>query len=107
MNTPHHTRAQVRIKFPDSYILQGTFGALETIEDIYQYVLDNMRDPQEFELYETPPKRILASPEKDLVSAKMVPRCMIYFKLVGDEETKAEDAPFLNIDELEKFVVEK
>ena len=35
MKTPNHTRSNVRIKFPDGYLLQGTFGALETVEDVY------------------------------------------------------------------------
>jgi hypothetical protein len=38
MKSPNHTRSNVRIKFPDGYLLQGTFGALETIEDIYKFV---------------------------------------------------------------------
>jgi len=35
INQPNHTRGTVRVKFPDGYLLQGTFGALEKVEDIY------------------------------------------------------------------------
>ena len=62
MKTPNHTRSNVRIKFPDGYLLQGTFGALETVEDIYNFVGENMFIPpteREFYLYETPPKKVL------------------------------------------------
>lgn len=30
-----HTRSKIRIRFPDQYILEGTFGALEKIEAVY------------------------------------------------------------------------
>lgn len=62
INTPNHTRSSIRIKFPDGYILQGTFGALEKIEDIYKFVSTNLfykPEQRQFYLYETPPKKIL------------------------------------------------
>ena len=34
----HHTRAKIRVKMPDGYILQGTFGAKEKVEVIYEFV---------------------------------------------------------------------
>ena len=27
----HHTRTKIRVKFPDNYVLQGTFGGKETL----------------------------------------------------------------------------
>ena len=61
MKTPNHTRSNVRIKFPDGYLLQGTFGALEKISDVYQFVRENLKHQRKsgFYLYETPPKREL------------------------------------------------
>jgi hypothetical protein len=38
VNSPNHTRSSIRVKFPDGYVLQGTFGALETVGDIYKFV---------------------------------------------------------------------
>mmetsp|Transcript_3420 Transcript_3420/g.5793 ORF Transcript_3420/g.5793 Transcript_3420/m.5793 type:complete len:146 (-) Transcript_3420:251-688(-) len=35
MKQPCHTRTNIRVKFPDGYIIQGTFGAKETIGDVY------------------------------------------------------------------------
>jgi hypothetical protein len=32
------TRTLIRIKFPDDFILQGTFAALEKVQDIYDFV---------------------------------------------------------------------
>ena len=50
----------MRVKFPDGYLLQGTFGALEKVEDIYKFVNENIfyKDQREFYLFETPPKKI-------------------------------------------------
>ena len=42
LNTPHHTRTNVRVKFPDGYVIQGTFGALETIEHVYKFISENI-----------------------------------------------------------------
>ena len=42
INSPNHTRSSIRVKFPDGYVLHGTFGALETIGAIYQFVGENL-----------------------------------------------------------------
>lgn len=34
----HHTRTKIRVKFPDSYILQGTFGAKEKVSDVHDFI---------------------------------------------------------------------
>jgi len=34
----HHTRTKIRVKFPDGYVLQGTFGAKEKVEDVMKFV---------------------------------------------------------------------
>ena len=40
-----YTRCQIRIKFPDDYVLQGTFGALEKISDLYAFVNSLLATP--------------------------------------------------------------
>ena len=37
-NAPVFTRATIRIKFPDGYMLQGAFGGLEKVREIYEFV---------------------------------------------------------------------
>ena len=37
-----HTTTLIRVRFPDEYVLQGTFGALEKVERVYQMVKDNI-----------------------------------------------------------------
>lgn len=34
----HHTRTKIRVKFPDGYILQGTFGAKEKLGDVIDFI---------------------------------------------------------------------
>ena len=59
MKQAHHTRAKIRVKFPDTYILQGTFGAKETIGDVIRFVRQQLATPERpFYLFETPPKKV-------------------------------------------------
>jgi len=52
-----YSRTTVRIQFPDGMMLQGRFGALENMGEVYDFVFENMFDKQrEFYLYDTPPK---------------------------------------------------
>ena len=34
----HHTTSKIRIKFPDGYVLQGTFGAKERVGAVFDFV---------------------------------------------------------------------
>lgn len=50
----------MRIRFPDDYVIQGTFSALEKIGDVYAFIKEHLfLKEREFYLYETPPKKIL------------------------------------------------
>ena len=58
----HHTRAKIRVKMPDGYILQGTFGAKEKVKDIFDFVKESiLLKDRPFYLFETPPKRLLTN----------------------------------------------
>ena len=111
MKQPNHTRSNVRIKFPDGYLLQGTFGALETVKDIYTFVGECLFIPpteRQFYLYETPPKKILDQKvhKNDLVTQRLVPSCMLYFAWADLDETKAEHGPFMNMMKLKDKIVD-
>ena len=110
INSPNHTRTSIRVKFPDGYILQGTFGALENVGDIHKFVQDHLfykADQRQFYLYETPPKKVFdeKSYKTTLNIAKLVPSCMIYFGWKDLDETKQEHGPFLNLKELQDKIV--
>lgn len=110
VNLPNHTRSNVRIKFPDGYLLQGTFGAKEKIKDVYDFVKENLSAVQagrDFDLYETPPKRVLGEKQlnQTLLASKLVPSCMIYFSWKDLGETKPEHGPFMDMMKLKDKIV--
>lgn len=37
-----YTTSLIRVRFPDDYVLQGTFGALEKVENVYEFVRENL-----------------------------------------------------------------
>lgn len=102
----HHTRAKIRVKFPDGYILQGTFGAKEKVKTIIDFVKESivLKD-RPFYLFETPPRRVLSKMNQTLHASRMVPSCMLYFGWEGLDETKIGDGPFIDIAGLREHVV--
>ena len=44
--------------------------------------------------------------KKNLVEAKLIPSCMIYFGWKDLDETKATDGPFLNMQALSNKIVQ-
>lgn len=103
----HHTRAKIRVKMPDGYIIQGTFGAKEKVSQIYEFVKNSIvHQDREFQLYETPPKRYLTEMNKTLIASRLVPSCLLYFGWKDLEETKISDGPFLNMVALRPYIVQ-
>jgi len=101
-----HTTALIRVRFPDDYCIQGTFGALEKVADVYQFVKDHLYTPERpFYLYTTPPKKELKEMGMTLKAAKMVPSGMIYFGWSDLDQTKMQDGPFLDIAGLKDKIV--
>ncbi len=103
----HHTRAKIRIKFPDGYILQGTFGAKEKVAAVIEFVKQSIvHKDRPFYLFETPPKRVLSKMNQTLIASRMVPSCLLYFGREGLDETKIGDGPFIDISGLREHVVQ-
>lgn len=101
-----HTRSTIRIKFPDQYVLEGTFGALEKISSVYDFVKQNIvTKEREFYLYETPPKRVLTKMANTLHASHMVPSGLLYFGWKDLEETKLDDGPFMDIASLKDKII--
>eukprot|EP00347_Sterkiella_histriomuscorum_P021028 403335539 len=93
-----YTTALVRIKFPDDYVLQGHFGALEKVEALYQFVREHLYTPERpFILYQAPPKKNLEDHRQNLKQVRLVPSGTVLFEWVGLEQTRMEDGPFLDI----------
>lgn len=69
----------LRVYFPDSTVLQGTFKPVEKISDVVEFVREFLEDPSlDFYLYTTPPKQIL-NPGSRLIETDCVPSAILYF----------------------------
>lgn len=102
----HHTRTKIRIKFPDAYILQGTFGAKEKVQDVLDFVKSNLATPERpFYLFETPPKKVHKNGQITLIASKLVPSCMLYFAWEDIDETKMSDGPFMDMMKVKDKIV--
>lgn len=91
MNAPVHTRATIRVKFPDGYLIQAEFGGLEKAKAIYEFITSNMYDKQrKFALFKTPPKKVYegALLNKSMKDLGMVPNQILYFQWSDLPETK-------------------
>lgn len=96
----------MRIRFPDEYVIQGTFGALEKVEDLYKFIKEHLYiKEREFYIYETPPKKVLSDMKQTLKQARMVPSGMVYFAWSDLDQTKNIDGPFLDIASLKEKII--
>ncbi|KAG7199454.1 hypothetical protein KM043_014080 [Ampulex compressa] len=69
----------IRIQFPDQFVLQGLFGALEPVQTIKDFLKEYLNDPQsEFTIYTTPPKHILDTNAR-LIDENLVPSAVVYY----------------------------
>lgn len=101
-----YTTALVRIRFPDDYVLQGTFGALDRVDSVYKFVRENLYfGDREFYLYETPPKKVIKEMTSTLKQVRMVPSGMLYFAWEDLDQTKNSDGPFLAIEKLRSKII--
>lgn len=97
-NKGAYTRSRIKIRFPDAFIIVASFGAKESIRDVYDFVRENiLTNERPFYLFETPPKRILKTLETRLFQAKLVPSATLYFGWSDLDSTTRENGPFLNL----------
>ena len=81
-----HSRTTVRIHLPDGFVLQGRFGALEKISEVYDFVFENIYDKKrEFYLYLSPPKQVLNKMEQTFHSLNLCPTGKIMFSWKDEE----------------------
>ena len=99
------TRTLIRIKFPDNFILQGTFAALENIGSIYEFVKEHCAQPREFYLFEAPPKKVLKEYKKSLSKSNMLPSAILHFGWSDQDVTYDADGPFIKQDTLRQYLI--
>jgi len=104
-NKDAYTRSRLKIRFPDNFVILASFGAKESVQDVYNFIKDNLvTQDREFYLYETPPKRVLKASTSKLHQVKLVPSGNLYFGWTGLDQTTREHAPFLNLQKLKQYV---
>lgn len=95
------TRSRLKIRMPDDMVIVASFGAKESVQDVYDWLKQNLINKErQFILYETPPKRILQASTSRLFQVKLVPSGSLYFGWKDLDSTKRTDGPFLDIQSL-------
>ncbi|KAF9392841.1 Tether containing UBX domain for GLUT4 [Podila verticillata] len=85
----------IRIRFPDRVQLQATFRSQETIGDVRRWVQSAIvGQGEKFDLYTTPPKKVLADDKLTLYHAGLAPQSIVYFSWVDSQLNL--HPPFLN-----------
>jgi hypothetical protein len=101
-----YTTALIRIRFPDEYVLQGTFGALDKLDQVYKFVKEHLYMPdRDFYLYEAPPKKVLKDMSQNLKSLRLVPSGMLWFAWSDLDQTKWSDGPFLDMEQVRDKII--
>ena len=112
MKTPIYVKSDIRLKFPNELILQGSFALYETIGDIYNFIriyLKNKND--QFNISTTPPLKRYLKMEETIMNEKLYPNLLMYInfenEFSGLEEEKIkgikQDLHLLDLEEEEEI----
>ncbi|XP_043924155.1 tether containing UBX domain for GLUT4 [Protopterus annectens] len=75
-----YPKVVLRVQFPDRYILQGFFQPTETVENVKEFVKQQLASPDlSFYLFVTPPKIILEDMTVTLFQANLFPAAVVHF----------------------------
>lgn len=79
MKTPIYVKSDIRLKFPDEHMLQGTFALNEKIENIYSFIREYLNNPQEeFSISTTPPLKRYTNMKGTIQEEKLFPNILMY-----------------------------
>jgi len=91
-----YKRFFIRVRFPDKIELQGEFGPYETLESLFKFVEDSMRDTMgnDWYLYTAPPmEKLDRKSTKNFIKLGFVPAILVHF---GHPEGSICSSPYLN-----------
>ena len=96
MKTPIYVKSDIRLKFPNELILQGSFALYETIGDIYNFIRIYLRNKNDqFNISTTPPLKRYLKMEETIGNEKLYPNLLMYVnfenEFSGLEEEKVKD----------------
>ena len=79
MKTPIYVKSDIRLKFPNECILQGSFGLFETVGDIYEFVKSYLKDKNDkFNISTTPPLKRYLKFDSTIQQEKLYPNLLMY-----------------------------
>lgn len=74
-----YRRTIIRVYFPDQFVLQGLFQPTETVKTVKDFIGKYLQDANsDFEIFTTPPKRILDS-DAQLIDECLVPCAIVHY----------------------------
>ena len=96
MKTPIYVKSDIRLKFPNEQILQGSFALFETVGDIYKFIKDYLKDKNEkFNISTTPPLKRYLKMDNTIQEEKLYPNLLMYVNFEeqysGLDENKTKD----------------
>ena len=96
MKTPIYIKSDIRLKFPNEQILQGSFALYETIGDIYKFIREYLKDKNEkFNISTTPPLKRYTNMDNTIMIEKLYPNLLMYVnferKYSGLDDNKTKE----------------
>ena len=96
MKTPIYVKSDIRLKFPNEQILQGSFALFEKVGDIYNFIKDYLKDKNEkFNISTTPPLKRYMKMDNTIQEEKLYPNLLMYVNFEeqysGLDEEKTKD----------------
>ena len=79
MKTPIYVKSDIRLKFPNEIILQGSFALYETIGDIYNFIRIYLKNKNDrFNISTTPPLKRYLKMDTTIGNEKLYPNLLMY-----------------------------
>ena len=113
MKTPIYVKSDIRLKFPNELILQGSFALYETIGDIYSFIRNYLKNKNDnFNISTTPPLKRYLKMEQTISNEKLYPNLLMYvnfeeeFSGLDEEKVKSikQNLELLDLDEEEELI---
>lgn len=103
---PIYSKATIRIKFPDEILIQGNFAMMETIEDIYIFVRENLNEPdQPFLLFTSFPSKKFNDMKASIYSQGLAPSTLMYISFPNIDPMK-KDYQYLSTESFQQYHTE-
>ncbi|KAF7721449.1 UBX domain-containing protein 6 [Apophysomyces ossiformis] len=93
-----YPKTTIRVRLPDSVILQATFQSKEIVAELYDFVRSTLRTPERKFLLCLPPRSKLTDPTLTLYKAGLAPASNIMLVWIEKSDSKENEFPVLTDD---------